>query len=519
MSIASEISRLMSAKGDIKTAIESKGVSVPSAATLDQYPSYVDAIQQGGTLVAHPAPSISLNSGTGLITATHTQAAGEVAAGTTSATLQMTTQGAQTITPTTTAQTIASNTYLTGTQTIAGDAALASGNIKSGVTIFGVTGNYAPALQSKTFTPTSAGSTLTPDEGYYGLSQVTVSGSANLVAGNIKSGVNVFGVVGTYNTPSQSKSFTPTSAGSTIVPDTGYLLSQVTVSGDANLVAGNIKSDVTIFGVTGTYGGGGGGGNTYMAEYLNGTLSEVYDSQATKIGVSGFLLYAQALKSVEMTNISQITSNSAFANCTNLEYISMPNVTSIFSASTNSTAASRFCYSATKLKSAYFPKLTSTPVALFYRCEQLTTIDLTSAQTLAAYTFYLCYQLTSIDLPNVQYISGYCFGNCYNLASISLPKVASINGNQVFAYCSQLTTLSFPSLAYITGNSVFVGCTNLKSLYLMSTARVNLASRSVFNGGPFSSGGTGTIYVPASLYDSYLSSANWFSFSARLSSI
>ncbi len=48
MSIASEITRLQTAKADIKTAIEDKGVTVPSAATLDDYADYVDAIQTGG---------------------------------------------------------------------------------------------------------------------------------------------------------------------------------------------------------------------------------------------------------------------------------------------------------------------------------------------------------------------------------------------------------------------------------------------------------------------------------------
>ena len=50
-------------------------------------------------------------------------------------------RAAQTITPTTTNQTIASGVYISGTQTIEGDADLVSGNIKSGVSIFGVSGS------------------------------------------------------------------------------------------------------------------------------------------------------------------------------------------------------------------------------------------------------------------------------------------------------------------------------------------------------------------------------------------
>lgn len=74
--------------------------------------------------------------------------AGYVASGTAgnssvSLTANVTTKGTATITPTTSNQTIASGTYLTGTQTISGDANLVAGNIKSGTTIFGVTGTYS----------------------------------------------------------------------------------------------------------------------------------------------------------------------------------------------------------------------------------------------------------------------------------------------------------------------------------------------------------------------------------------
>ena len=49
MSIASEITRLTGAKADIKTAIEGKGVTVPSSATIDEYAPYIDAISGGGS--------------------------------------------------------------------------------------------------------------------------------------------------------------------------------------------------------------------------------------------------------------------------------------------------------------------------------------------------------------------------------------------------------------------------------------------------------------------------------------
>ena len=54
-------------------------------------------------------------------------------------------KAAATITPKTTNQTIAAGQYLSGAQTIAGSPNLAAGNIRSGVNIFGVVGSYAEA--------------------------------------------------------------------------------------------------------------------------------------------------------------------------------------------------------------------------------------------------------------------------------------------------------------------------------------------------------------------------------------
>lgn len=51
-------------------------------------------------------------------------------------------KGATTFTPSTSNQTIAAGQYLSGAQTIKGDSNLVAGNIKSGVSLFGVKGTY-----------------------------------------------------------------------------------------------------------------------------------------------------------------------------------------------------------------------------------------------------------------------------------------------------------------------------------------------------------------------------------------
>lgn len=101
-----------------------------------------DGVKKQGSYVVPSAvtqatPTISVNSSTGLITASSTQSAGVVSAGTKSATEQLSTQAAQTLYPSTTDQTISSGKYLTGTQTVKGVLLtnLTAANIADGVTI------------------------------------------------------------------------------------------------------------------------------------------------------------------------------------------------------------------------------------------------------------------------------------------------------------------------------------------------------------------------------------------------
>lgn len=58
-------------------------------------------------------------------------------------------KSAETFTPTTSDQTINAGQYLSGAQTIKGDANLSAGNIKQGVSIFGVAGSLTSAVISQ----------------------------------------------------------------------------------------------------------------------------------------------------------------------------------------------------------------------------------------------------------------------------------------------------------------------------------------------------------------------------------
>lgn len=141
MSIQSEITRLSGAKSDIADAIEAKGVPVPSSTKLDGYAALVSLIVTEPNL---QSKSVTPTESAQTVTAdTGYDGLDEVSVGAISSTYVgsgVTRKTATTYTPGTTDQTISANQYLTGVQTIAGDANLIAANIIETATIFGVQG-------------------------------------------------------------------------------------------------------------------------------------------------------------------------------------------------------------------------------------------------------------------------------------------------------------------------------------------------------------------------------------------
>lgn len=128
-----------------------------NSASVDGYkPVVVSAMPSGSVAAPSTISGTSANISTGTNTLTlsktvsvtpNVTTAGYISNGTAgnssvSLTASVTTKAAATITPGTSNQTIASGTYLTGTQTISGDADLVAANIKTGVNIFNVAGTF-----------------------------------------------------------------------------------------------------------------------------------------------------------------------------------------------------------------------------------------------------------------------------------------------------------------------------------------------------------------------------------------
>lgn len=167
----------------------------------------------------------------------------------------------------------------------------------------------------------------------------------------------------------QEKTVTPTSSIQEVVPDDGKTLSKVTVNGDSDLVAENIKKDVEIFGVTGTYEGSG---------------SSSVDLKA---------LVERTITSIELpSNLTKI-GKYAFYGCTKLVLTSLPD------------------------------SVTNIGVRVFYDCQKLALTHIPSGvTTINTYAFYGCIGLTSITFKGTPTtITSDAFQNCTNLKTINVP--------------------------------------------------------------------------------------------------
>lgn len=122
-------------KSQIASAITGMGVSTSANDSFAQMATNIGNIETGYDTSQVTATANTVRSGYKFV-----NSSGQLITGT------IPSKGAQTYTPRTVSQTIAKGQYLSGNQTIQGDGNLIASNIKSGVSIFGVSGT-APIVK------------------------------------------------------------------------------------------------------------------------------------------------------------------------------------------------------------------------------------------------------------------------------------------------------------------------------------------------------------------------------------
>ena len=131
---------------------------------------------------------------------------------------------------------------------------------------------------------------------------------------------------------------------------------------------------------------------------------------------------------------------------------------------------------------------------------------------IGAYALKDCGALQTADFPNASSVGDEAFQYCVSLTSVNLPSVKEIKP-YAFGTCMYIETLDFPKLAIIGANA-FYRCTSLAHLILRNPEGCRLASTNAFTYTPIADG-TGYIYVPRDLVESYKTATNWVTYADK----
>ena len=116
----------------------------------------------------------------------------------------------------------------------------------------------------------------------------------------------------------------------------------------------------------------------------------------------------------------------------------------------------------------------------------------------------------------VTMIGRYGLAGCTKLTSVVLPAVAATDGNSMID-CSALTKADFSNLQNIR-YSTFYSNKKLVTLIIRTQVVAKLENTSAFKATPIASG-TGYVYVPSALVNSYKSATNWSTYADQIRAI
>lgn len=169
----------------------------------------------------------------------------------------------------------------------------------------------------------------------------------------------------------------------------------------------------------------------------------------------------------------------------------------------------------TQLTAVYFPNATSVQERAFDGCNALTEIDFSSAKTLGEYAFNNS-GATVMAFPSATSVATYTFGNIKKTTNLILPKLATIP-QSAFRQSTGIVKIDLGVCTSIA-NYAFYGCSSLVTLIIRTPSVCTLAGTAAFTSTKIASG-TGYIYVPSALVDSYKAATNWSTYATKIRAI
>lgn len=270
-----------------------------------------------------------------------------------------------------------------------------------------------------------------------------------------------------------------------------------------------------------------GGGDDVARSIVDKTITAYSDNEITTVGAYAFN-GCNKMTSVNLQNATSVGAH-AFSGCSALTDVNVPEATTV------NQGAFQNCTSLTRLD---LPKLNVLDGYFASGCSSLVELNVPKATSgrgfaiagskvehlnLPEFTapgssvFRNATGLRTVYMPKLNRLEQYLFAGDTALESVTFPKVASV-ASQAMESCSALTYVDLPICKRIDAKG-FNKCSSLATLILRkSDAICTLANVSAFTGTPIASG-TGFIYVPKALVDSYKTATNWSTYASQIRAI
>lgn len=460
-----------------------------------------------------------------------------------------TTQAAQTITPTTSDQTIASGKYLTGDQTIKGDSNLIAENIKKDVQIFGVTGTHeGGGVEENDVTFYDYDGTIVTSYSAADFAQLSEMPSNPSHDGLISQGWNwdlshAKTHVAKYGELNIGQMYI-TESGSTEIDvsiSEKYLSAALNICVDGvitirwgdnsvyyDTVLGGSLTSPTV--VSHTYANAGNYTILITAEDNNACalMGEYAYSAFRKSSYSSACdnrPYSNAISNVRIGHNTNI-GNYAFNTCVNLQTITIPNE--------NTSIGSHAFDACISLACTVLPtSMTSINGYAFAGCSFLAhVITSYSVSSFELGLFQSCSSLKDIIIPEgITQIPNNCFAYCDSLQRIVIPDGVTYIGTGTFSSCDKLSSVSLPDGVTCPGD--YQNCISLSNIIIPSSVNtiISFANSTIIEyhflpttpptlptyGSAFSNLPDGCIiYVPASALQAYKTATNWSTYASYI---
>ena len=241
-----------------------------------------------------------------------------------------------------------------------------------------------------------------------------------------------------------------------------------------------------------------------------------FGSGSTSYCVMGFTtengkVYCNMLQKVYVgENVTSIGSG-AFYNCYSLSSITIP--TSVTSIGKNAFSS---CFS---LANITIPTgVTSISNGAFSYCYSFASIAIpTGVTSIGDFAFRNCPSLANVTIPTgVTSIGKYVFSVCSALASITIPTGVTSIGDSAFSVCSALASITIPTGVTSIGDSAFSYCYGIRYYdFSACTAIPTLSNKNAFDNITSDC----QMLIPSALYNRWKTATNWATYANYMVSV